>query len=75
LVEEKLVELEEKDRIRNFKLPITGEEIMEMFDLQPCRTVGIIKDAIKEAILEGTIPNDPEPAKQLAIETYQKLTL
>jgi putative nucleotidyltransferase with HDIG domain len=74
LVEKKLVELEEKDRIRNFKLPISGEEIMEMFNLQPSRTVGIIKDAVKDAILDGAIPNDHEAAKQLAIETYKKLT-
>ena len=73
LVEEKLVELEEKDRIRNFKLPITGEEIMEMFNLQPSRTVGIIKDAVKDAILDGAIPNNHEAAKQLAIETYRQL--
>jgi poly(A) polymerase len=75
LVEKKLVELEEKDRIRNFKLPITGEEIMEMFNLQPSKTVGIIKDTVKEAILEGTISNDSEAAKQLARETYGKLQI
>ncbi|MCL2414048.1 MAG: CCA tRNA nucleotidyltransferase [Bacteroidales bacterium] len=75
LVEKKLIELEEKDRIRNFKLPITGEEIMEMLNLQPSKTVGIIKDTVKEAILEGTIPNEHEAAKQLAIETYQILQI
>jgi poly(A) polymerase len=75
LVEQKLVELEEKDRIRNFKLPISGEEIMEMFNLQPSKTVGIIKDAVKDAILDGTIPNDQEAAKNLAIETYKKMVL
>jgi poly(A) polymerase len=73
LVEQKLVELEEKDRIRNFKLPITGEEIMDMFNLQPSKTVGIIKDAVKDAILEGTIPNNPEAAKELAMETFRRL--
>ncbi len=75
LVEKKLVELEEKDRIRNFKLPITGEEIMAMFNLQPCKTVGLIKDAIKDAILDGQIPNEHEVAVSLAEETYRKLNL
>ncbi|MCL2682635.1 MAG: CCA tRNA nucleotidyltransferase [Bacteroidales bacterium] len=72
LVEKKLIELEEKDRIRNFKLPITGEDIMDMFNLQPSKTVGIIKDAVKDAILDGAIPNEHEAAKQLAIEVYRR---
>jgi poly(A) polymerase len=73
LVEKKLVELEEKDRIRNFKLPITGEEIMTMFNLQPCKTIGIIKDTIKDAILDGKIPNEHEAAVELAEETFIQL--
>jgi poly(A) polymerase len=73
LVEKKLIELEEKDRIRNFKLPITGEEIMEMFNLPPSKPVGIIKDAVKDAILDGTIPNEHVAAVQLAKEMYEKI--
>ena len=58
LVEKKLVEVEEKDRIRNFKNPITGEHVMEVYGLGPCNTIGILKEAVKEAILDGIIEND-----------------
>ena len=57
-VKEKLVEVEAKDAVRNFKNPITGELIMEKYHIPPCREIGIIKEAVKEAILDGIIPND-----------------
>lgn len=65
LVEHKMVEIEEKDRIRNFKVPVSGEEIMEIYGLEPCKTVGILKDKIKDSILDGIIPNDKDAALQL----------
>ena len=58
LVEQKLVEVEEKDRLRNFKNPITGEHVMKVYGLDPCNTIGILKEAVKEAILDGVIEND-----------------
>ena len=62
LVKQKLVDIEEKDRIRNFQPPVKGEEIMRIFNLPPSRPVGIIKDAIKDAILDGTIANNYDEA-------------
>ena len=58
----KLVEVEEKDAVRNFKNPITGEIVMEKYHIPPCNTIGIIKEAVKEAILDGLIPNDFDAA-------------
>ena len=62
LVREKLKDLEERDRIRNFQPPVDGTEIMKVFGLEPCSEVGTLKAAIKDAILDGIIPNDHDAA-------------
>ena len=75
IVREKLKEVEEKDQIRNFQPPVTGELIMATFGIPPSKEIGIIKEEIKEAILEGKIRNDYEEAFQMMLELGANLGL
>ncbi|MBP3299399.1 MAG: HD domain-containing protein [Muribaculaceae bacterium] len=68
MVRRRMVEVEEKDRIRNFQPPVDGREIMAIFGIEPCNVIGQLKDRIKEAILDGRIPNDHDAARALLIE-------
>lgn len=75
LVEEKLREVEEKDQVRNFQPPVDGKLIMETFEISPCNEIGVIKQQIKEAILDGQIPNEFEAAYTLMLKIAADLGL
>jgi putative nucleotidyltransferase with HDIG domain len=74
-VRSKIKEVEERDRVRNFQPPVSGEEIIEAFNLKPCKEIGQIKEAIKEAILDGKIPNEYQACFDFMIEKGQSLGL
>ena len=75
IVRNKIIEVEKRDNIRNFQPPITGEEIMTKFKIKPSKVIGTLKEIIKEAILEGVIPNEYNAAYKLMISEAKKLGL
>jgi tRNA nucleotidyltransferase (CCA-adding enzyme) len=75
IVRKKIVEVEARDHVRNFQPPISGEEIMTIFDLKPSREIGVLKEAVKEAILEGEIPNEYQAAYDFILKRAEKLGL
>ena len=75
IVRKKIVEVEARDHVRNFQPPISGEEIMELFNLKPSREIGILKEAVKEAILEGEIQNEYQAAYEFILKKGAKLGL
>jgi poly(A) polymerase len=75
IIEKHIAEVEEKDAIRNFKNPITGDYIMETFGIGPCKTIAVLKDAVKDAILDGVIGNNFEEAEAFVKEKAKEIGL
>jgi hypothetical protein len=75
LVRSKLVEIEEKDALRKFQPPVNGDEIIRTFGIKPGKEIGIIKNAIREAILDGLIPNEHSAARELMLKKGKELGL
>ncbi|MEG1727994.1 MAG: HD domain-containing protein [Bacteroidaceae bacterium] len=75
LVRQKLIDIEEKDRVRNFQPPVDGKEIMQVFGLTPCAEVGRLKSAIKEAVLDGIVPNEHDAAYEFMIKRAEQIGL
>ena len=75
VVRQKIIEVEARDSVRNFQPPIAGEQIMELFNLKPCREIGVLKESVKEAILEGEIANNYDDALQFVLKKAQKMGL
>ena len=75
IVRKKIVLVEERDHVRNFQPPISGEEIMELYNLKPSREIGVLKEAVKQAILDGKIPNEYKAAYKLVLERAEKMGL
>ena len=75
LVRQKIKDVEERDHIRNMQPPISGEEIIDIFDIKPSKEIGILKNAIKEAILDGIIANEKKEAYQFLIKKAAEIGL